>query len=681
MLKFLNVFILLVTVISLLVSCGTEPADRASQNIILADTFLVHRRQSLIGQEVYAIDKTSSGFIITSMQGENERGRISGTRAKLVMKLNLEPRYYESMRVTDKDSTNVLKVEYTDVGTVVTELFMEPVKVLDTEYFPLHSDIPAAIEMMLYHYYFTNDKPEKIKTLPRGEVKISFSKQDTVTVKGDRVVLDRYTATGINWGKRTLWVDRHNNLVAVVYANTQFRELIRKGYEDALPAFVQGNVEEQMNALADYTNAVPVKYADVMALVGADIITGLKNETDKNMTVLIEKGIISKIGKRDEVMIPENAMIIDLSGKVLMPGLWDMHAHANQVQFAPAYLAGGVTTYRDMGNEIEFATAFRDAITNKNALGPDILLGGMVDGEGITGNGVVRARTQEEAVDVVNRYHQLGYDQIKIYNGVEPEIVKVLTSEAHKRGMTVSGHVPRKVGNAKKAIELGIDHLNHRAMFLSLLFPDEDMSSLGRFFLAEREITDQQINDAIAVLLKNKTVLDPTIALDIVRNIPWKTPVETVEPDAWRIAPELFEGKRFQKGVSPAQAELAKVEIQKSMEIIGRFQKAGVSIVAGTDNAIPVFSLYTEIETYHRLGNFSTLEAIQSATIVSARSMGLDKHTGSLEVGKQADIAILDKNPLENISHIRSISAVMTNGKYYACDPLWQAADFLLKQN
>lgn len=682
MLKYLTVSVLTVIGFSLMLSCNRESRSiSVSENIIRADTFLVHRRQSHIGQEVYAIDKTEAGFTISSSQGENERGRISGTRAKLMLNKNLTPLYYENIRVTDKDTTNILKVEYTDVGIVVSELFMEPVKVFDKETFPLHSDIPAAMEMMLYHYYFTNNKPERIKTVPRGEVKISFSKQDTVRIKGEHIVLDRYTATGINWGKRTLWVDQDKNLIAVVYANTQFRELIRKGFEVALPTFVQGNVEEQMRALEDYTNAVPARYSDVMALVGADIITGLKNETDKNMTMLIEKGVISQIGKREEVEIPEHALIIDLSGKVLIPGLWDMHAHANQVQFAPAYLAGGITTYRDLGNEIEFATAFRDAINNKNALGPDILLGGMTDGEGITGNGVVRARTQEEAIQVVNRYHKLGYNQIKIYNGVEPEIVKKLTEEAHKKGMTVSGHVPRKVGNAKKAIELGMDHLNHRAMFLSLLFPEEDLSSLGRFFLAEREITDKQINDAIAVLLKNRTVLDPTIALDVVRNITWKTPVETVEPDAYRIAPELFEGKRFQKGVSPQQAAQAQVEIQKSMEIIGRFQKAGVPIVAGTDNAIPVFSLYTEIETYQRLGNFTNLEAIQSATIVSARSMGMDKHTGSLEVGKQADIAILDKNPLEDISHIRSVQAVMTNGKYYDCDPLWQAADFLVKQN
>lgn len=664
----------------LTMGCSVPEHESAFKSVIKADTFMVHRRQSLIGQEAYEIQQTDRGFSMTSTQGENERGRISGTRAKLEFTKEFKPLYYENIRVTDKDTTNVLKVVYDKEGAVVSELYMEPFNVTGTQYFPLHSDIPASMEMMLYQYYFLNNKPDKIETLPRGEVTLSFRKKDTIVLQDKNIVLDRYTVKGINWGNRTIWVDQSKNLVALVYANTQFRELIRKGYEGALPYFIDGHVEEQMRALSDYTNTVPVKYAPITAFVGGDVITGLKNDADKNMILLVENGIISTIGKNGEVEIPDNAMIVDVSGKVLMPGLWDMHAHANQVQWAPAYLAGGITTFRDCGNEREFATTFKDAIANKNALGPDILLGGMVDGEGITGNGVVRARTREEAIEVVNMYYDLGYNQIKIYNGVEPEIVQTLTEEAHKKGLTVTGHVPRKVGNAKKAIELGMDHLNHRAMFLSILFPDENLSDLGKFFLAERDITDKQINDAISFLLKNKTVLDPTIALDVIRFIPWNTAVETVEPDAYRIAKELYEGKRFHKGVSPAQYELAKIEIQKSMAIIGRFQKAGVPIVAGTDNVIPVFSLYKEIETYHLLGNFTKLEAIQSATIVSARSMGLDKVTGTLEVGKEADIAILDKNPLEDISNIRSVSAVVTNGKYYDADPLLKAADFLVKQ-
>jgi imidazolonepropionase-like amidohydrolase len=117
------------------------------------------------------------------------------------------------------------------------------------------------------------------------------------------------------------------------------------------------------------------------------------------------------------------------------------------------------------------------------------------------------------------------------------------------------------------------------------------------------------------------------------------------------------------------------------MDIIGQFYKAGIPIVAGTDNVVPVFSLYLEIETYHKLGKLTPLEAIKTATIIPAKAMGLDAVTGTLEIGKEADIAILDKNPLTDISNIRTVSAVITNGNYYESNPLWLAADFKPRKN
>ena len=158
-------------------------------------------------------------------------------------------------------------------------------------------------------------------------------------------------------------------------------------------------------------------------------------------------------------------------------------------------------------------------------------------------------------------------------------------------------------------------------------------------------------------------------------------PIETVEPDAGRIAYELFEGKRFRSGMSPERAEKAVKHYTKAMEIIGNFYRAGIPIVAGTDNVVPVYSLYLEIESYQKLAGLTPLEAIKSATIIPARAMGMDSETGTIELGKEADIAILDKNPLINIGNIRTVSAVMTNGNYYESNPLWKAADFIPKSN
>ena len=644
-------------------------------------SFLMYRRQSLIGEESFSIDADRDSIVIRSLQGENERGRISGVEAELRLGIDLSPAFYRSRRIVEDDTTNVLEVTVTPQAVSVREKAADTVtETPPAAFFPVHANIPAAVEMMLYQYYLERGL-EALPTFPRGEVMMTHRGTDIVQIEGSPTPLDRYVVEGINWGLRTVWLDASSDLVALVQANTQFREAIRTGYEEALPFFIAGHVEEQMRTLADYTEAYQGPRAEITALVGGDLVDGLSDVTRTDVTVIVQDGRIREIGGRADVQVPPGATVIDVSGKTLIPGLWDMHAHSNQVQWAPAYLAGGVTTIRDLGNELEFATSFRDAIAVDGAMGPDIHLAGMVDGAGITGNGVIRATTAAEARDVVALYDAQGYEQVKIYTAIEPDVLGVLTAEAHDRGLTVTGHVPRAVQNGVAAVELGMDQFNHRGLFLSVLFPDETLADLGRLYLFDREISPERIERATAFLLEHGTVLDPTISLDILRNLPRGSPLETEEPDVGRIAYELWEGKRFLSGVSATRAEQMKADVRKAMEIIGTFHRAGVPIVAGTDNVVPVFSLYLEMESYHRLAGMTALDALRSATIIPARAMGVDSETGTLEVGKQADIAILDRNPLIDIGNIRTVSAVMTNGDYYESAPLWRAADFAPSRN
>ena len=129
-------------------------------------------------------------------------------------------------------------------------------------------------------------------------------------------------------------------------------------------------------------------------------------------------------------------------------------------------------------------------------------------------------------------------------------------------------------------------------------------------------------------------------------------------------------------GVDTTRAQQMNEDVRVAMDVLGAFHRAGVPIVAGTDNGVPLFNLYLEIESYHDLAGFSPLDALRSATIVPAQVMGMDQETGSLEVGKEADIAILERNPLADIRNLRSVSAVVSDGTYYESAPLWIAADF-----
>jgi imidazolonepropionase-like amidohydrolase len=406
--------------------------------------------------------------------------------------------------------------------------------------------------------------------------------------------------------------------------------------------------------------------------VGGNLIDGTGSSLRNDVTILIKRDKIFSIGPRVKTIIPKGAKVINIKGKTLTAGLWDMHAHANQVDWSPAYLAGGVTTVRDLGNEIEFATAFRDAVNSGKDIGPEILLAGMTDGAGEAGNGIIRATTPEQAKQVVKMYHDKGYLQIKIYNSLKPELVKVITEEAHKLGMTVTGHIPTGMATIQ-AVESGMDQINHAQFFLSAMLPsDKIRRSFSR--LGEIDLESKEVKNTIQFYLKNKTVLDPTISLNKLQIHLVDIPFEKVDPAVSKMPVELFENK-YQKGLSGKDFDTAKIAMEKALTLIGMLHKAGVPIVAGTDNGIPVHSLYLEIELYVKAG-LTPMEAIQSATIVPAKAMKRDKETGTIEVGKRADIAIYDANPLENISNIRSVSAVISRGYYYKSAPLWKSVGF-----
>jgi imidazolonepropionase-like amidohydrolase len=155
---------------------------------------------------------------------------------------------------------------------------------------------------------------------------------------------------------------------------------------------------------------------------------------------------------------------------------------------------------------------------------------------------------------------------------------------------------------------------------------------------------------------------------------PATVPADQIEPGVDHVAPELRE-QLVNEGLPPERAVTGQKIVQEELAIIGALHGAGVRIVAGTDQTVPGYSLYREIELHNQAG-FTPLEALQAATIVPARVMSMDRDSGSIEVGKRADFDILDSNPLENIHNIRSVRSVVANGVLYESAPLWESVGF-----
>jgi imidazolonepropionase-like amidohydrolase len=240
----------------------------------------------------------------------------------------------------------------------------------------------------------------------------------------------------------------------------------------------------------------------------------------------------------------------------------------------------------------------------------------------------------------------------------------------------VTGHVPEGM-DGYQAIEAGQDQINHLQYVAAMMQEPLAKNATRADRLkagADINLKSERTKMAIRFLLEHHTVLDPTLAIYEFFSASTARRPETFEPGVNKAAPELA-AQLSDVGPPTADTPLLDRVNAKDLEILGALHKAGVPIVAGTDQTVPGHSLHREIELYV-LAGFTPMEAIQAATIVPARVMGVEKEVGTIEVGKRADVILLDANPLESIHNIRRVKYVITNGTMYDCAELWRSVGF-----
>jgi imidazolonepropionase-like amidohydrolase len=307
-------------------------------------------------------------------------------------------------------------------------------------------------------------------------------------------------------------------------------------------------------------------------------------------------------------------------------------------------------------------------------------MAGLVDGSGPLALGIQRVDNPEQARDWVSRYHAAGFTQMKIYSSMTRDNVAAVAREAHALGMSVTGHIPEGM-TLREGIDAGMDQVNHINYVLQAMLPEGALPPLPHHLerlraRASVDVNSERAQDTVRFLKEHNVVIDPTVALFELQSVSSAKPYASFEPGVTRVAPEL--GVVFAAPV-PAASDptptLMNTIFHKELEIIGSLHKAGVTIVAGTDQAVPGFSLYRELELYVQAG-FTPMEAIQAATAVPARVLHRDQDLGTVQVGKVADIIVLGKNPLESINNIRSVERVVAEGALYETGPLLRSVGF-----
>jgi imidazolonepropionase-like amidohydrolase len=394
------------------------------------------------------------------------------------------------------------------------------------------------------------------------------------------------------------------------------------------------------NKLAEQSAELLKKSFHKIGLFNCNYVDVAKGILVTNKTILISNGKIENIADTS-LIIPADYKRINASGKTVMPGLWDMHAHTFPGE-GFAYLANGITAVRDLGNNLQLPEVKQKAAAG-TLLHPRVAwMSGFIDfNDDMAGPCGVFINNVQEGIQAIRMYKRMGYRSIKLYSSMKPEYVKPLAAEAHKLGMLVHGHVPAHM-TAAEAITDGYDEVNHLNMLVLGYFGKEvDTRTRLRLTLMKERAYEASpnsayANDLIDLMVAKKTVLDPT---------------------------SVLYGPFLQSGGMSKKDSIQKQCTDTLFAWLKILHQKGIKFVPGTD-AGGGNGIVNELKNYAMIG-MPNADVLRTATLWSAQYAGLDKELGTVEIGKVADLIIVGGNPLQRLAELDVISMVVTNGRLF----------------
>jgi imidazolonepropionase-like amidohydrolase len=645
--------------------------------------YSIHLLLHTIGTESYTVTETAPGrLMMTTTSTSSDRGMKRTTNTKLEMGPLFAPAVLEQRALgssgssgssggsAEDESRTEVKGGAASGVVSVTERGVSRTMRRPPVAFVGFGSMPASLQMMMMRYWRVHHQPVRLPILRASEkalpLEIKLVGHDSFSVGGRMVRLTRYTVANLMFGREIVWMNDSGRLAALMtFAGGLPLEEILEGYEPVEAELEHSGVQQEMLDLGDLDREVPAKAVGAFAIVGARLIDGTGSPAVENSVVMVRDGRIVAAGKAGTVTVPAGVRVIHAEGQSLLPGLWEMHSHYSGVEFGPALLAAGVTTARDCGGEFEFLTTVRRKIDKDHALGPKLLLAGLIDSGGPLAFGYVDVKDPAEAVEAVDTYADAKFEQIKVYTQLQPDVLKAISAEAHRRGMTVTGHVPAAI-NAFDGIAEGMDQINHLQFVTRAMTLDGSTGPV--------DLQSERAKKLIALLKERQIVVDPTLGWGEMAGHPKNVDVASFEPGI-NAAPFTLSSKFRALGVPAADEPKFHERMETNLKVVGALYRAGVTIVPGSDTGLLGYGLDRELELYVEAG-MSPMAAIQSATIVPARVMKLDGESGSIEVGKRADMVLVEGNPLEKISDIRRVVSVVSDGRMYDSKRLGHSVGF-----
>lgn len=354
----------------------------------------------------------------------------------------------------------------------------------------------------------------KLALLPAGEASIERVGERQIEAGGGSRTVVLYQIAGVDFSPTAIWLDQDQTYFASV---SSWRSIVREGWEQSLPALLAAQQAVASEREAEIAGQLARRPKGPLLLKGGNLLDVESGRIRPATSVLIVGNRIRAIAPERELAAPPAAEVIDARGLTIMPGLWDMHVHMSANR-GPLNIAAGVTTVRDLANDIDELADLRRRFDLGTAVGPRIIAAGFVDGSGpYAGPTKVLVDTPGQARAAVDRYAQLGYPQVKIYSSIQRELVPVIIAQARLHGMRVSGHIPAFM-TAEEAVRLGFDEIQHvNFLFLNFLADTvKDTRTPLRFtavaeHAAELDLGSPAVTAFLRLLKQRDIVLDPTL--------------------------------------------------------------------------------------------------------------------------------------------------------------------------
>ena len=389
-------------------------------------------------------------------------------------------------------------------------------------------------------------------------------------------------------------------------------------------------------------------------------------------TVIVSDDRIRAVGPAAEVDVPDDAAIVDGTGRYLMPGLAEMHAHipgGDDPQYAEnvlfLYVANGVTTIRGMAGS-PYHLDLRERTASGELIGPTIYAAA----PGLSGS---NAATPEDAERAVRERAAAGYDLLKVF-GMPVESYRQMAGTAHDIGIPFAGHVPEAVGllGALEARQASIDHLDRYVEFLAPGYRDEANREAGFFGSGIVDLADPgRIPEAVERTLAAGTWNVPTLSL--VEHLASAEPAEAmIEWPEMRYMPRaVLDGwvraKREYAERPDFRPEAARRLVALRRQLVKALHDAGAPLALGSDAPqffnVPGFSLHHEMPMMVAAG-LTPYEVLVTGTRNPARYFQTPEAFGTVQEGRRADLILLDANPLDDVANLRRPAGVMIRGRW-----------------